>query len=386
MVGRRWLRMLGPEIMVTGALGALGATAPAGPGGPWGPAECADGGRARMAAASVAAPVSVAEVAGAPWFRLDPVIDAGGTLTAHRLTVGINGARLDRTLVLPVAAFAAGPFGGLVLIGSDDGQRSRLASIDVARGCRSSIAESTDVIRGATIDPAARSIFEHRVDRSSRADLGIWQRPLDGTAPARQVLGPIAPDARFGRTWTTGLLWSAEGDRLAVQSCAAVACRTRILDIAAGRATMTDDPRLGLLVGVSGDRLVAHGACRGVPCPLHAVDVASGRLETIEADGGAAVLVGEPGEVSVVVEAFGATGPRLRLVTLDGRRSRDLGTLPIDTRLGGDPGSSAWGIRLTPDHVLLVPGGQLPDTGARSQTSLLSLSDGRTAPFDEVTR
>ena len=95
--------------------------------------------------------------AAAPWYRLDPVLDRDGALAGQRLTIGLDGERTARTLDLAREAFAAGPFGAVVLVGSDDGTTSRVQAVDVASGCAWPIVDERDVIRRATSIRPARS-------------------------------------------------------------------------------------------------------------------------------------------------------------------------------------------------------------------------------------
>ena len=98
----------------------------------------------------------------------------------------------------------------------------------------------------------------------SRADLGVWSRPLDG-GPAARIFRPIDPDARFGRTWRTELAWSEDGRTLIAPDVrrgrpAASGCSTR--PQVSGGLSRTVARRL---VGLVEQRLVVHGACRGLP-------------------------------------------------------------------------------------------------------------------------
>ena len=43
-----------------------------------------------------------------------------------------------------------------------------------------------------------------------------------------------------------------------------------------GEVQLVADPNVGDLVGLAGDRLVAHGVCRGLPCRLVSVDLHDG--------------------------------------------------------------------------------------------------------------
>ena len=142
--------------------------------------------------------------------------------------VGRSGSIPARRLDLEPELFVTGPSGGTVLTGSDDGRRSRLSLIDVAAGCAWSLGSSTDVIRNGVLAADGGSIVESRVDRRTRADLGVWRRPLDRSSPAR-LLPPIAADDRFGPTWLTELAWGDDGSTLVVGSCGETACRYRLL-------------------------------------------------------------------------------------------------------------------------------------------------------------
>ena len=111
------------------------------------------------------------------------------------------------------------------------------------------------------------------------------------SAPAVRILDPIAPDARFGRTFSTEFMWDLDGERLAVQSCGEFACRTRLIDPRGGVAQMLDEPDLGLLVGVDGDSIVTYADCRGLPCPIVSTDIATGERRTVADAAGAATLI-----------------------------------------------------------------------------------------------
>jgi hypothetical protein len=267
MVESRWLRWIGPGVVALCAVGFIASTTFGAGVRPWAPSACVGPPIDRIAAARDVEPSALGDLRGTPWFRLDPVLDGDGALSGQRLAVGLDGERTSRTLDLSPEAFTAGPFGAIVLVGSDDGTASRVQALDVASGCAWPVADERDVIRRATIDPAGMFIYEMRVDRATRADLGIWRRPVDGTEAARQVLGALPPDGRFGRTFSTEFTWDAAGDRLAVQSCGGVACRLRVIDPGGGPTVTLDDPDLGLIVGLDGDLAVTYEACRGAPLP-----------------------------------------------------------------------------------------------------------------------
>ena len=210
MESLRWLRLVPlVAVIAAGALGPGRAVSGAGAGPAWDPPPCTE-----------------ADAGGPPgtgaWYRLDPVLDRAGTLAAQRLTAGIAG-RPSRHLDLAPESFASGPVGGLVLAGEDDGSVSRLRLLDPAHGCATAVADEPAVIRSAVLDPDGRSIVEHRVDRATRADLGIWRRTIGGSAV--RMLDGLGPDPELGPTFATDLVVAADG-RLVVSSCAmdAVPC------------------------------------------------------------------------------------------------------------------------------------------------------------------
>jgi hypothetical protein len=326
IVEARWRRLIGPGIVSAGLLVALGPSASGAPDRAWDPPVCAGGGLARIVAARAVGPTAAADT---PWFTLDPTLDASGSLTGQRLRLAAGRGAAPRRIDLPAESFAAGPFGRVVLVGDDDGQRSRLRLIDVVDGCASPLAEASYVIRRATISPDGVTIYETRVERSTRADLGVWRRPVDGAGTATLAIDPIDPDPRFGRTWSTEFAWSAEGDRLAIQSCGAIACRTRILDPSRGSLETVADPTLGTMVGLTSGRLVAYRSCRGWPCGLVSVDTRTRRRATLSEAAGAAVLTGRGATARVVHERYDrVVGRRLRVIDVLGRNARDLGAIP----------------------------------------------------------
>ena len=386
MVGHRWGRTLAPGILAIGTTAALVASTVAARDRPWTPAACAGDGAGRVADARIATPRDPAGIAGEPWFRADPRLDANGALAGQRLVVGRRGRGQPATIDLPPEAFATGPFGDLVLVGEDDGIVSRLSTVDAVAGCRDPLDITADVIRRATVSPDGSTVYEARVARRDRADLGIWSRPLDGTTPARPVLPAPAPDGRFGRTWSTELAWSVEGDRLVVQSCGEVSCRTRLFDPSDGSSELVDDPRLGTMVGVAGGRVIGFDACRGFPCPLVATDAATGVRQVLADASGPAVVVSDGRDARVVHQTDDGHGPRLRAVAPDGSGGGDLGAVPDGLVLGPLGSGSGSGLRLPPGWVLLAPDGRLPLTADDPRPTLRHVPDGRSVPLDEVSR
>jgi hypothetical protein len=371
MVESRWFRRAGPAVVALAAAVVIASSTLGAPARTWAPEACSG------------AP-SIGSWTAGTWYRIDPVLDAG-TRVGQRLAVGRAGDRGARLLDLDEESFAAGPTGGTILVGTDDGHRSRLSLIDVARACAWAVAETLDVIRTATLAPDGATLFEYRLDRRTRADLGLWQRPIDGSIPPTRVLPPIVADARFGPTWLTDLLWSDDGRALAVQSCGELACRVRVLDPVIGDVQLVSDPDVGDLVGLAGDRLVVHGVCRGLPCPLVSVDLRDGTTTVLEHAAGQAVLSRDADGRPVVVHEVGATGRTLRIVALDGQHPEALDGDPDGRRLVAGPARSGGAAEVAPGWILFGPEGRLPIDGA-IRPVLRHVPDGRTVPLDEVSR
>ncbi len=385
MLESRWVRWVGPGVIAFGALGSLAAvTQGAGPRS-WTPPPCPDpGGPGGIAAAP--APAGLADLNLEAWFRMDPVIDNAGTLRGQRVSLGLDGARSIRTQLLPVESFAAGPFGGIVLVGSDDGARSSLQAIDVAQGCAWSLASEADVIRRATIDPSGQSVYETRVDRATRADLGVWARPLDGS-PVRRVLDPIDPDDRFGQTFSTEFGWDPSGQALAVQSCGEAACRTRFV---APNAVATfgalAEPDLGTMIGLKDGRLVGYLACPGFPCPIITTDLTTRARLTLADQAGIGVLVSTQDGPRLVHETFTPAGFALRSVAIDGSGATELGPIADGLRLHATPERAEAATRLPSGWALLAADGRIAPDGPADRGQLRHVPDGASVQLDEVIR
>jgi hypothetical protein len=380
-VEKRWLLRLGPPLVAFGAVGLLASASAGAIDPPWDPPECG-GNAGSSAAATLPQPGGPDRLAGEAWFRLDPTLDSTGTLDGQRLELGRHGARA-RHVALPSESFAAGPFGRLVLVGADDGRVSTLRAIDVAASCARLIAREQNVIRRAVIDPTGVDVYEFRVDRATRADLGIWRRPLAG-GPASRVLAASPDDARFGRTFSTELGWSLEGDELAVQQCGYTSCRTRLLEPRTGRVTTIARPELGELVGVAGERVVVYAACHGLPCPILSVDPSNGRRTVIAEAAGLARLVPTEDGPRVVHEDGNGTDRHLRSVDLAGSSAVSIPVAADDLRLVPASARASAGTRIPTGWVLLAPDGRR--AGGSNGPVLVRLSDGLTVTLREVTR
>ena len=289
------------------------------------------------------------------WYRLDPMLDATGTLAGQRLTAGRG--RASWSMVLPPESFASGPVGGRVLVGDDDGQRTRLRVLDAARGCWTVLATSVDVIRSAVLTPDGTRVYEHRVERATRRDLGVWERELDtAAAGTTQVLAGVAPDAAHGPTFTTSVLAASDG-RVVVSSCGERACRTRVADPATGR--VADVAATGPAAGVIGDYLVAFEACDGLPCALDAIDIASGTATRLDDADGAAVVVPDSAGAVVLADSGGLGVVRLGAQTADAAVPGTAGLAPLPAT-----STAVSGVESPRGRVAVAPDGRVTDPAA----------------------
>ncbi len=367
MMEWRWARRIGPGLAGLGVAAVLATSATGARGEPWDPPRCAG-------------PETAAGTGAGTWWRLDPLLD-DGSLVGQRLAVGGPGLARPRFIDLGTESFAAGPYGGRVLVGTDDGRRSELSLIDVAGGCVRPLGTSTDVIRRAALTPDGTAVVEMRVDRTSRADLGVFRRRLGGDDPPARILDPIDPDPAFGPTWTTELAWSRDGDTLVVQSCGAIACRTRLADAAGRAVVLVADPGDGDLVGLADGRLVVHEACGGLPCGLVSIDVTTGSRIRLHAAAGQAVLGTGPDGRAAVIHEIGAGGTGIRSIGLDGRGGRALAPDPAGRRLVPGPARSGGAVEFDAGYVLFAPDGRLPLDGPLDP-ALRRLADGRTVNLE----
>lgn len=382
----RWRSRLGSPLAALIPLAATAVICLPGvaSGGSWQPPDCsrAAAPSATAAVTRVERPGAPARLVGAPWIRLDPILARDGSLAGQRLSIGRIGRPGTHMLDLPAESTAAGPYGELVATATDDGRRSEVALLDLAAGCRQVLADEPDVVRRVSLDPTGRFLYESRVDRATRGDRGVWRRDLEG-GPARRILAPIALDPRFGRTYSTELAWSADGGSLVVESCGAVSCRFRTFDPATSRVDLVADPRLGPLVGSAAGTIVAHGACRGLPCPLVAVKSATGIVRALAPAAGLAALVVGPDGPRLVHERVGPHGGLDVVDVASGKRVRSI-DLAAGLRLA-NPGRSGAGSLVPAGWALLAPDGRSPAAGS-VQPLLVDAATGRTTRLPEVTR
>ena len=256
MLESRWIRWVGPGVIVAlGVLGSLAtATQGAGP-APWTAAAVRRTGTARRRPPR-------GRPSPSPWatFGSRAVVSPRSAARPERRSAGPAAGRRHRRPAGRAAPSTCPPSpsrpvrsGGSSWSGHDDGatstahrhrRRRRLLVGDRRRNLRSSGGRRSTPPAGRS----TRSGWIARRGPTSACGRARWTAPAGGPgtrtdrcrrAVRANVHAPSSPG-------TPG------GDRLAVQSCGEAACRTRVIDPASGRSATVAEPDLGTLVGVRG--------------------------------------------------------------------------------------------------------------------------------------
>jgi hypothetical protein len=278
MSRRRWLWLGPPLAILIGAVGLsrFGPGAEAGPKGtPLAAGACAGTPLVRDAAGRM--PRGKGQGA---WWRLTDKLDANGAMAGRGLALGVGGGSRFN-LELATETLASGPVGGLVALTTSDDTASEVRLISVDEACSWTVHHTSDIARGAILDPRDGSVIVHLLARESRADLGTWRIPAEGGAPVL-VLGPLAEGVVGERVFSTDYRLDGSSALLAVQSCSDTDCVTRIVDLAnPATSPVTLDQDQGQAIGFAGSRLVTWSKCAGLPCSIEAWDLAAGTSQVI---------------------------------------------------------------------------------------------------------
>jgi len=195
-------------------------------------------------------------------------LDQAGTLVGWTLRVDAAGAPPLR-IQLPPESSMSRAGGGRAVVTADDGTRSTVAVISVAGRCATTVARLDSVARSAVLRGRDGVVLVHAVDRVSRQDLGVWVVRTAGAVPERilAALGDHDPAVRaVGRVFATALRLDPAGDRVAVQSCGARTCRTRVVELATLRSWRVEAPEQGPLVAFDRARLTFQMGCASGSC------------------------------------------------------------------------------------------------------------------------
>jgi hypothetical protein len=297
---RRWTVHVGPFVVaaafVPTVIGALSIAAPAQP---------SVAGTAGTPAASAAPPTpppapvdartTEPSVAPCTPLRGAPLASAGeatrvtvkavmsdrGEQTGRRLSLQARRG-FEVSVTLPADSFVAQPSGDWVVYGAAGRRHSEIRAIDLDTGCDVHLARIAGVARAAVLDPDGTTLYVHAVDARSRRDLGVSRIDLASGA-ATDALPAFEPPDGFGPVFATSLSSATDGAALAVQSCGAAACQTRVLDVASGDVSEYRTAH-GALVGLTAQALIAFAAGHERPAALLSIDRATGAGDAIAAD------------------------------------------------------------------------------------------------------
>jgi hypothetical protein len=367
MEGRLHRRVLVPVLLVAGTVVGIGAFAVLGVR----PAFDPLGARPSPTAGESSSPSPEAckprfrrfadDASRATWFTLDQQTDTNGVLTGNVVRVARAGGGPVVALELPPEAWAEGPYDEGALVGSDDGQTSTLRFL-APRGCGRTLVSTSDyIIWRATISPDGQNLLTYHLERGTRRELGLWIAPLADPTQNRQLVRPVPPDERFGITWGTALKWSADGDRLVVESCTPKGCRFQLVDPSTGAEAFIDDDGLGEFVGLDGDRLFAFADCIDFrPCQLLERNLVAGVTRELHPGANDAWLVTVRGQPRLLATESDGVREDIKVIDPD---TGDLRPLPLPTLLAGlgpvrnnDYGS----VGLPRGWIALAPGGEVP--------------------------
>ncbi len=356
MSRRRWTIWLGPPIALL-AIALVLSRFQAG-------AEAGGRGPVRAAGACAASPIEkngrgkpdLAAGQGS-WWALSGRLDGNGELTGRHLALGRGGAA-NLALELAPDAMASGPTGGIVAVTADDGRHSQVRLVAIEKGCSFVVHESSELARGAILDPKDGSVIAHLVDRESRADLGTWRYAADGAGNPALVAPALEPDPQRGPNWVTDLRLAGDGNLLAVQSCTDMGCLTRVFDLRRGLVPVARlEGDQGPLIALTRDAALTWAACFGFPCAVQSWNLATGEQTTVIARAESAA-VSANGRFLVAVTDSARNGfVRMDIATGDVKGLRGMNR---NERLvtGGVVGIQ--GLEVRADEVGLVADGAIP--------------------------
>ena len=286
------------------------------------------------------------------FFKIQPHLDAAGTLVGRRLYVGRSGQSTGST-ELPAESSVSGPIDGLIAVAADDGSHSTVELVSAADSCAGAIFSSSSVVRRVIANPVDGSVLLHLLARGTRADLGVWLLARGGTEPVL-ILDALPPALGFGTVWATDLHLDATGRFLAVQSCQDRECLTRIVDLAAPARgpVVLRGARQGPMLGFAGDRLVTWAACDGFPCSVLAWDAASAGPTELIANATAAGLTND-GRLLVATLSDGAIDHAVVIDLASGRTRAWHGLASGDRPLAAG-GIAAMGLEVGPDQLAVA--------------------------------
>ena len=292
------------------------------------------------------------------WWKTIELLDRAGSLVGRQLFVGRNGPP-QAVVDLAAESAVSGPVGGIVVATTDDGRQSEVRLVSVREDCAWVAYSAPSVVRSAILDPRDGTLFLHLLDRSTRADTGVWR--LGGAAGniAESVLSAPPLDATSAAGGSVGIVWSTElrldprGSRLAVQSCGAGGCVIRVFDLRDDLAQplVVGGPSQGDLLGFAGDELVTWSRCPGLPCSVVSWNPANGRRRILVDDARSAGLTGDGRRLVAVV----SWGPAPRALEIDPATGADRPLPGLPAGLEPVPGglAASTGLETALDEIVI---------------------------------
>ena len=293
------------------------------------------------------------------WYDIAAKTDDQSALVGYLLTSGQLGSKPNDPLELPTSAWASGPVGGLVLVGSDDGKQSTVQIVGPSSAAI--LWTSKDIVWRGALLPDGSAILA-LLTRDKREEGGIVHVGSDGV-PVQVVKRTVPPT--FGQTWSEELFISAASDVLAVQDCAPGSCRSRFYDMTRAYALIgSSEGDFCQLIGVTSNRFAAFGAdaCdSGRPADVLVGPLGKG-APTVVGNGDTATFFRDGETTRLAIGGETPTGYLLKAVSLDGI---DTVTIPAPAGMSLVAQAEANGSNYSlPDGwIALAPGGQLTPDG-----------------------
>ena len=203
-----------------------------------------------------------------------------GTLDG-RVTREVNLTPTMGPLDLTLIPQPVGPAGGLVLYGTDDGQKASLHVVDAATGTDRTLTSTDAFIPRLAIDPTGSTAYYLALDRHTGAFQGLFGIATSGGEPQQLISGQAtSATATFAAqaSYLPQLAVSTDGSWIVFASCRPTGC-----DLYAVNPT-GDSLRVHhgtvqfgeTIVGITGNLLVGSGDCAEVTCDGFVLDLITG--------------------------------------------------------------------------------------------------------------
>jgi hypothetical protein len=156
---------------------------------------------------------------------------------------------------------------------------------------------------------------------------------------------------------------------------------TRLLALRDGTVRTVDDGRIGEVLGIAYGRLVAYGPCHGLPCPVVAVDPATGTVLQVAPSAGLVRVVDRTDGPAIAFENPGDGS--IRVVDIAGRERLTVPAAGDGRRLVPPAHFGQANVDVPRGWLATGPDGR-PGVGSRADLRLIDADDGRSLPAAEV--